>query len=70
MPQFLVTVYHPDDYDPSVESEAMIEKIRALNRARVPSPAVRRARCASFCSARLQHKNPAEACKWRVADRF
>jgi len=32
MPQFLVAVYHPDDYDPSVESEAMIEKIHALNR--------------------------------------
>ena len=32
MPQFLVAVYHPDDYDPSVESEAMIEKIHVLNR--------------------------------------
>jgi hypothetical protein len=32
MPQFMVAVYHPDNYDPSVESEAMIEKIHALNR--------------------------------------
>ena len=32
MPQYLVAVYHPDDYDPSVESEAMIEEIHALNR--------------------------------------
>jgi hypothetical protein len=32
MPQYLVAVYHRDDYDPSVESEAMIEKIHALNR--------------------------------------
>lgn len=32
MPQYLVAVYHPDGYDPSVETEAMIEKIHALNR--------------------------------------
>jgi len=32
MPQYLVAVYHPDDYDPSVETGAMIEKIHALNR--------------------------------------
>jgi hypothetical protein len=32
MPQYLVAIYHPDDYDPSVESEAMIEQIHALNR--------------------------------------
>jgi hypothetical protein len=32
MPQFLVAIYHPDDYDPSVENEAMIEGIHALNR--------------------------------------
>jgi hypothetical protein len=32
MPQYLVAVYHPDDYDPSVETEATIEKIHALNR--------------------------------------
>ena len=32
MPQYLVAVYHPDDYDASVETGAMIEKIHALNR--------------------------------------
>src|ERR1700761_1426262 len=32
MPQYLVAVYHPDDYDPSVETEATIEAIHALNR--------------------------------------
>jgi len=32
MPQYLVAIYHADDYDPSVETEAMIEKIHALNR--------------------------------------
>src|SRR5579875_3386349 len=32
MPQYLVAVYHPDDYDPSVETEETIENIHALNR--------------------------------------
>jgi hypothetical protein len=32
MPQYLVAVYHRDDYDPSVETEAMVENIHALNR--------------------------------------
>ena len=32
MPQYLVAVYHPDDYDPSVETEATSETIHALNR--------------------------------------
>ena len=32
MPQYLVAIYHPNDYDPSVETEATIEKIHALNR--------------------------------------
>src|SRR5438034_4518016 len=32
MPHYLVAVYHPDDYDPSVETEATIEEIHALNR--------------------------------------
>ncbi|MGO8760239.1 MAG: YciI family protein [Terracidiphilus sp.] len=32
MPQYLVAVYRPDDYDPSVESAAMMEEIHALNR--------------------------------------
>jgi hypothetical protein len=32
MPQYLVAIYHPDDYDPSVETEEFIENIHALNR--------------------------------------
>jgi hypothetical protein len=32
MPQYLVAIYHPDDYNPSVEGEAMMEEIHALNR--------------------------------------
>jgi hypothetical protein len=31
MSQFLVTIYLPDDYDPSAESEAMSHAIDALN---------------------------------------
>jgi hypothetical protein len=32
MPQYLIASYLPDDYDPSVESEATIEAIYAVNR--------------------------------------
>ena len=32
MTEYLVAIYHPDDYDPSVETEAMISEIHALNR--------------------------------------
>jgi hypothetical protein len=32
MPQYLVAIYHPDDFDPSTETEATIERIHALNR--------------------------------------
>jgi hypothetical protein len=32
MPQYLVAVYHPDDFDPSRVTEEMIEEIHALNR--------------------------------------
>ncbi|HEY4740963.1 MAG TPA: YciI family protein [Candidatus Acidoferrales bacterium] len=32
MPRYLVAIHHPDDYDPSVETEAMSEDIHALNR--------------------------------------
>jgi len=31
MPQYLVAIYHPDDYDPSVEDEAMSREIDDLN---------------------------------------
>jgi hypothetical protein len=32
MTQYLVAIHHPDDYDPSIETEAMINEIHALNR--------------------------------------
>ena len=32
MGQYLVAVHHPDNYDPSVETEATIKEIHALNR--------------------------------------
>ena len=32
MPQYLVTGYLPDDFDPSAQDEAMVEEIHALNR--------------------------------------
>ena len=32
MPQYLVAIYHPDNYDPSTETEETIEAIHALNR--------------------------------------
>jgi hypothetical protein len=31
MPQYLVAIYHPDDYDPSKEDEAMSRDIDVLN---------------------------------------
>ena len=31
MTQYLVAIYHPDNYDPSVETEAMSRDIDALN---------------------------------------
>lgn len=32
MPQFMVAIHHPDNYDPSLESEAMVRDISALNK--------------------------------------
>jgi hypothetical protein len=32
MAQFLVAIHHPDNFDPSKETEATIEEIHALNR--------------------------------------
>jgi hypothetical protein len=31
MPQYLVAIQHPEDYDPSLEGEAMVRNIGALN---------------------------------------
>ena len=32
MPQYLVAIHLPDDYDPSAESEAMVSDISSLNK--------------------------------------
>ena len=32
MPQYLVSIQHPENYDPSLEGEAMIRDIGALNK--------------------------------------
>ncbi len=32
MPHYLVAIHHPDDYDPSLESEAMVRDISMLNK--------------------------------------
>ncbi|MGH8674901.1 MAG: YciI family protein [Burkholderiales bacterium] len=32
MPQYLVAIHHPDDYDPSLEGESMHRDISALNK--------------------------------------
>ena len=32
MPQYLLAIYHADNYNPSVETAAMMENIHALNR--------------------------------------
>jgi hypothetical protein len=32
MPQFLVAIHHPDNYQPSLEDEAMMDDIHALNK--------------------------------------
>ena len=31
MPQYLVAIHHPDNYDPSMEGEAMVRDIDVLN---------------------------------------
>jgi hypothetical protein len=44
MPQYLVAIYRPDNYDPSTEGEAMMEEIHALNREMIAA-GVRRLAC-------------------------
>jgi hypothetical protein len=39
MPQYLIAVYRPDDYDPSVETEATMEAIHAVNREMIAADA-------------------------------
>ena len=39
MAQYLVAIHHPDDYDPSVETEAISSEIHALNREMIAADA-------------------------------
>ena len=39
MPQYLVAIHHPDDFNPSVETEAMMRDIHALNKEMVAAGA-------------------------------
>jgi hypothetical protein len=39
MPQYLVAVYLPDDFDPSTQTEETVEEIHALNRELIASGA-------------------------------
>lgn len=44
MPQYLISVYLPENHDPSKESEATVEQIHALNREMIAA-GVRRVAC-------------------------
>jgi len=59
MPQYLVAIYLPDDYDPSVETEATIEEIHALNREMIAA-GVRKFACgvSPVGNARVLRKQP------------
>jgi len=60
MPQYLVASYLPDDFDPSVITEDMVEKIHALNRELIAA-GVRKFAC-GICPGR-QRENGAEAAR-------
>ena len=59
MPQYMVAIYSPDDYDPSVETEATIEAIHALNREMIAA-GVRKLACglSPVRNARTLRKQP------------
>ena len=59
MPQYLVCNYLPDDFDPSVVTEAMIEEIHALNRELIAA-GVRKFACgiSPAASAKTVRKKP------------
>ena len=48
MPQYLVANYLPDDFDPSIVTEAMMEEIHALNREMIAA-GVRKFACGISC---------------------
>jgi hypothetical protein len=59
MPQYLIASYLPDDYDPSVEAEGIIEQIHALNREMIAA-GVRKFACglSPAASAKTLRKQP------------
>jgi hypothetical protein len=59
MAQFLVAIYRSDDYDPSLESAAMVEEIHALNREMIAAGA-RKLACglAPVAAARTLRRQP------------
>lgn len=57
MPQYLISTYLPEDYDPSTESEATIEGIHALNREMIAA-GVRKFACGLSPAATTLRKQP------------
>jgi hypothetical protein len=59
VPQYLIASYLPDDYDPSVESEAVIEQVHALNREMIAA-GIRKFACglSPAANARTLRKQP------------
>jgi hypothetical protein len=59
MPQYLIASYLPDNYDPSVETEGVIEQIHALNRELIAA-GVRKFACglSPAASAKTLRKQP------------
>ena len=59
MPQYLVCNYLPDDFDPSIVTEAMMDEIHALNRELI-APGARKFACgiAPVAAARTLRKQP------------
>lgn len=60
MPQYLVAIYHPDDFDPSTESRETIEDIHALNREMIAA-GVRKLACGLGKASSLRSPSEGEA---------
>jgi hypothetical protein len=67
MPQYMVAVYLPDDYDPSAESEATIDAIHAVNREMIAA-GVRKLACGISPAARAKSVRVQSAAKPLVTD--
>ena len=57
MPQYLIATYLPDNYDPSVETEATIEAIHALNKEMIGA-GVRKFACGLSLKAKTLRAQP------------